>query len=209
MTTQLLASPAVRIFGILPAASIATLLILYLMHQLVHSDFIEIIEPVEADKILTFINDADTDIKNRYKPVDKPVKPEPPTVPPAAPEVELAKVEVDLATDGWYDSTPPVIGVSLPGYSADQATPFIKVQPAYPTTASSRGIEGFVDVVFDVSTAGTTENIRIVTAVPSSIFNGSVIQAVKRRKYKPRMVDDQPVKSFDIRERIVFELAKN
>ena len=93
MTTQLLASPAVRIFGILPAASIATLLILYLMHQLVHSDFIEIIEPVEADKILTFINDADTDIKNRYKPVDKPVKPEPPTVPPAAPEVELAKVE--------------------------------------------------------------------------------------------------------------------
>src|SRR5690606_37169519 len=110
---------------------------------------------------------------------------------------------------GLFNIVKPTIGVVLPDSSSDQAVPFIKVQPAYPTSASSRGIEGYVDVVFDVTTTGATENIRILTAFPSSIFNSSVIQAVKRRKYKPKIVDAQPIKSFDIRESITFELAKD
>jgi protein TonB len=32
-----------------------------------------------------------------------------------------------------------------------------------------------------------------------------VIQAIQRWKYKPKIVDGNPVKAFDVRERITFE----
>lgn len=209
MTTLTLANPFVRLLGILPAASVATLLILYLMHQLVHTDFVDIIEPEDDEAITAFINDASTDINNRYENLDKPVKPLPPTTPPEAPELDPVDPNVKTTTQGLLTVVKPEIDVQLDGSFGDRAMPFIKVQPNYPTSASSRGIEGYVDVMFDVAPTGATENIRIINAVPSTIFNSSVIQAIKRWKYKPRMVNDTPVKSYDVRERITFELAKS
>ncbi|HSX85075.1 MAG TPA: TonB family protein [Cellvibrio sp.] len=208
MTTLTLANPFVRMLSILPAASIATLLILYLMHQLVHTDFVDIVEPEDTEEITAFINEDPTDIKDRYEELEKPVKPQPPTTPPEAPEPDPVDPHVSKSTDGLLTGSKPVIEVTLNSSFGDQAMPFIKVQPNYPTSASSRGIEGYVDVIFDVAPTGATENIRIIHAVPSSIFNSSVVQAIKRWKYKPRMVNDAPVKSFDVRERITFELEK-
>ena len=57
MTTLTLANPFVRMLSILPAASIATLVMLYLMHQLVHTDFVDIIEPEDTEDITAFINE--------------------------------------------------------------------------------------------------------------------------------------------------------
>lgn len=208
MTTLTLANPFVRMLSILPAASIATLLILYLMHQLVHTDFVDIIEPEDTEDITTFINEEPRDINNRYENLEKPVKPQPPTTPPEAPELDPVNPEVNTLTDNLLAVVKPDINVELDSSFGDQAMPFIKVQPNYPTSASSRGIEGYVDVMFDVAPTGATENIRIINAVPSSVFNSSVVQAIKRWKYKPRMVNEVPVKSFDVRERITFELEK-
>ena len=208
MTTLTLANPCVRMLSILPAASIATLLILYLMYQLVHTDFVDIIEPEDTEDITTFINEEPRDINNRYENLEKPVKPQPPTTPPEAPELDPGSPEVITSTDGLFTGVKPIIDITLGNSFGDQAMPFIKVQPNYPTSASSRGIEGYVDVMFDVAPTGATENIRIINAVPSSVFNSSVVQAIKRWKYKPRMVNEVPVKSFDVRERITFELEK-
>lgn len=208
MTTFTLANPFVRMLSILPAASIATLSILYLMHQLVHTDFVDIIEPEDTEEITAFVNENPTDIKNRYEQLEKPVKPQPPTIQPSAPELDPVDPNVKATAHGLLAVTKPIIDVQLDSSFGDQAMPFIKVQPNYPTSASSRGIEGYVDVMFDVAPTGATENIRIINAVPSSIFNSSVVQAIKRWKYKPRMVNEVPVKSFDVRERITFELEK-
>jgi protein TonB len=138
----------------------------------------------------------------------KPEKPVPPQIQPTAPEPEPVEIEVDVKPGVVIGVLKPPVDIVLPVTGGDQAMPFIKVQPQYPATASARGIEGYVDVVFDVAATGATENIRIVNAFPSSVFNRSVVQAIKRWKYKPKLVDNQPVKSFDVRERITFELEK-
>ena len=99
MTTLTLANPFVRMLSILPAASIATLLILYLMHQLVHTDFVDIIEPEDTEDITAFINEEPRDINNRYENLEKPVKPQPPTTPPEAPELDPVNPDVNTLTD--------------------------------------------------------------------------------------------------------------
>ena len=50
----------------------------------------------------------------------------------------------------------------MKGFSANTPIPTVMVQPTYPRRAANKGIEGFVDVQFDVTEMGTAENIRIV-----------------------------------------------
>ena len=60
--------------------------------------------------------------------------------------------------------------------------PFIKIAPQYPANAATKGIEGYMDVMFDVTELGPTDNIRIIGYVSSTVFNKSVIKAVKAWK---------------------------
>lgn len=200
-------NPALRFLTILPVACAMTLGILFMMHLLVHKDFGEIVEQPEPPRIMPFTAEAPPLIEVRLKPA-KPEKPEKPTLPPTLSEVQVFDPVTDADGPGLTFTeiaiTPPTISIQ----TDNQLMPFIKVQPGYPATAAARSIEGYVDVVFDVTAAGATENIRIANAVPSSIFNRSVVQAVKRWKYKPKLIEGAPTKSFDVHERITFELEK-
>jgi periplasmic protein TonB len=89
-----------------------------------------------------------------------------------------------------------------------QSLPMVKFAPAYPSVATAKGIEGFVDVVFDVTETGATENIQIVYAEPAKIFNSAVLKAVARWKYKPKMEEGIPMKMYGLRERIRFNMEK-
>jgi protein TonB len=86
--------------------------------------------------------------------------------------------------------------------------PFIKIAPQYPSAAANKGIEGYVDVIFDVTELGSTDNIRITGYVPSAVFNNSVMKAVKGWKYKPNEVNGVAVRTPDVRDRIRFTLEK-
>tara|TARA_B100000809_G_C15134550_1_gene529979 strand:+ start:550 stop:729 length:180 start_codon:yes stop_codon:yes gene_type:complete len=53
----------------------------------------------------------------------------------------------------------------------NQLSPFIRVSPRYPRRALMKGVEGYVDVSFDVATFGGTVNISILAQslpVPST-----------------------------------------
>ena len=86
--------------------------------------------------------------------------------------------------------------------------PMVRVNPIYPQPAAAKGIEGFVDVIFDVSETGSTQNIEVVYAEPERIFNSAVVKAVSRWKYKPKMEDGVAVRMTGVRERIRFNLEK-
>src|SRR5690606_14553960 len=93
--------------------------------------------------------------------------------------------------------------------------PIVKVAPEYPSTAASRGIEGFCMVEFTVTTAGTTRDVRVVEGEctnkegkPTSVFNRASIRAAERFKYRPKVLDGEPIEVPGIRNRFVFELAK-
>ena len=70
-----------------------------------------------------------------------------------------------------------------------------------------KGIEGYVIVEFKVTKAGTTKDIRIVKAKPSSIFNKAAKRAIKKWKYNPQYLDGKPV---EIKQsvRLNFELEE-
>lgn len=94
----------------------------------------------------------------------------------------------------------------IPVIDSSHILPMVKVNPNYPQAAATRGIEGFVDVMFDVTETGSTQNIEVVYAEPENIFNSAVIKAVSRWKYKAKMEDGVAVKVFGVRERIRFNL---
>ncbi|MDC0082435.1 energy transducer TonB, partial [Emcibacteraceae bacterium] len=84
--------------------------------------------------------------------------------------------------------------------------PIVRVPPQYPSRAAENGIEGYVIVTFTVTAEGTTKNI---VAIESShkMFVREAVKAARKYKYKPRVVDGEPIESSGVRVRIEFELA--
>lgn len=81
-----------------------------------------------------------------------------------------------------------------------------QVQPKYPVRAINRGIEGYVDVRFDITKFGATENVRIISALPEGVFEKAAMAAVMRWRYQPRTKDGVAVGYRDMTQRLRFQL---
>ncbi|AZQ12458.1 energy transducer TonB [Shewanella khirikhana] len=86
------------------------------------------------------------------------------------------------------------------------AVPVVQIQPNYPISAAQNGKEGFVVLGFDIAADGSTTNIRVLDANPKRTFDAAARDAVKRWKYKPRMVDGKPVAVSNQQIRLDFSL---
>ena len=86
-------------------------------------------------------------------------------------------------------------------------TPLVKVPPLYPIRAKRRGIEGSVTVEFIVTKQGRVEQIRIIEAIPETVFNKSVTTCLAQWKFKPGTVEGIPVNTL-ARTTIRFKLDK-
>jgi len=199
-------SPFGRAMGVMPAALLMTVSLLYAMHYLIHNDYPVVIDD-PREKIPTFIMDTPPPIVTRED--EPPVRPVEQQLPPPANRMELLEVVIDGSSLNIRDpvviAKPPITGTFGMG---GQMVPFIKIAPQYPTAAATKGVEGYVDVMFDVTELGSTDNIRIIGYVPSSVFNKSVLKAVKGWKYKPHEVDGVAVRTFDVKDRIRFAMEK-
>jgi len=195
-----------RAAGVICAALLMTMSLLYAMHYLIHNDYPAVIEDAIAT-IPEFIMDAPPPIVTREE--EPPVRPVEQQLPPPVNRFDPPEVNIDgegMHLGGPVDIVkPPIKGTFGVG---GQMVPFIKIAPQYPVTAASKGVEGYVDVMFDVTELGSTDNIRIIGYVPSAVFNKSVIKAVKGWKYKPNQVDGVAVRTFDVKDRIRFTMEK-
>lgn len=86
--------------------------------------------------------------------------------------------------------------------------PIVKIAPVYPAAAQSRGIEGFCIVEYTVTTAGTTRDVVVLEADPPGIFNKVSIAAALKFKYRPRVVDGEPIEVYGVRNRFIYELER-
>jgi len=149
-------------------------------------------------------------VRKTPKPKKPPQPDEPPPTPPppemdnAAPDtssVAVSAVKVDAN-----------INLSASGFGLQTADgeylPIVKVQPIYPQRALSRGIEGYVIVEFTVTKQGTTRDIHVVEAKPTGIFDRAAMQAAAKFKYKPRVIDGEPIEVPGVRNIIRFELEE-
>jgi periplasmic protein TonB len=80
-----------------------------------------------------------------------------------------------------------------------------KVQPNYPTDALNQQVEGTVAVRARIETNGTVSNVRALSGSP--LLTTAAVNAVRGWKYKPEMLNGQPVAS-DIVVTVQFVLPR-
>jgi protein TonB len=138
---------------------------------------------------------------------DKPDKP--PDVPPEVPPQDTDSVDPNAPT---INIPPPsvsnTVDIGGPGgmnVAEGDYLPIVRVAPVYPARALSRGIEGYVDMSFTVTTAGTVKD-PIVMFSTSSLFERAATRAVLKFKYKPRVTDGIPVEVSGVKTRISFKI---
>ena len=82
-----------------------------------------------------------------------------------------------------------------------------RASPKYPKAAERENIQGHVVLQFTVTAAGTVRDPIVVDSAPPSIFNAAAIEAVRKFRYSPRIVNGRPVEVRGVRTRFRFQLS--
>lgn len=97
-------------------------------------------------------------------------------------------------------------GGSKPSQVNQELRQIVGAPADYPRRALRRSVEGFVVVSFTVTKSGDVVDIQVDEADPQGYFEESVIEAVEKYKFQPRIVNGSPVETKGISRRIVFKL---
>ena len=68
-------------------------------------------------------------------------------------------------------------------------------------------IEGYVIVEYWVTKTGAVRDPVVIDAKPPGIFNRAAINAALKYKYKPKVINGEPVDVPGVKTRITFEMA--
>jgi protein TonB len=82
------------------------------------------------------------------------------------------------------------------GLADREPLPLVRVEPEYPPQARQRKLEGWVQVRFTISTAGSVKDAAVVKS-SDSMFERNAIQAVNKWKYQPQLVGGKPAEAPD------------
>jgi protein TonB len=85
-------------------------------------------------------------------------------------------------------------------------TPLVRPNPDYPPRAIAGQIEGWVQVQFSVTVAGTVRDAVVVASEPGTIFDEAALKAIARWRYNPRVVDGAAVERVGLQALIRFTL---
>jgi len=137
--------------------------------------------------------------------------PKPPETPPETPPQDMDNMDPNAPT---INVPPPTMTANTdiggPGgmnIAEGDYLPIVRVAPVYPARALSRGLEGYVDLSFTVTTTGTVRD-PIILFSTSSLFERAASRAVLKFKYKPRVVDGVPVDVPGVKTRITFQIEE-
>ena len=165
---------------------------------------------------LDFIQVDQDQIENIRKRTPPP-EPEEPEEPPPPPELAVAdtdrpsqvmpNIEMPSIDLGVSAGNGPYLGnwqAGDPGAEGD-VIPIVRIEPQFPREALINGTEGWVDIEFTIEPDGSVSNPKVVAAEPRRIFDRNAIRAIYKWKFKPRIIDGQPV-ARQARQRLDFKL---
>ncbi len=152
--------------------------------------------------------EAEIEEKKREKP-----EREKPEQAPVTPTLSVAKEEgVDLGLDveaiaaglgtefgsaGGHGGDGSLGGLAFSAGLADRdPLPLVRVEPQYPPEAQRRKLEGWVQLRFTISTAGSVKD-PVVVKSSHSLFERNALQAVSKWKYQPQMRAGKPAEAPD------------
>lgn len=155
--------------------------------------------------------DSKTSQTQRFKPKPPPPPDAPP--PPAAAEPDTSDADTGMSFDiGGVQVAGVEAGMSGPGTGLGgdgDATPIFRIEPRYPIKAARDGKEGYVVLSFTINEIGGVDDVKVIEAKPKRLFDKEARRALKRWKYKPRVVDGKPEKVPGQTVRLDFNLDKS
>jgi len=97
-------------------------------------------------------------------------------------------------------------GLAFGGGMSDRGVlPLVRVEPQYPPQAARRGLEGWVQLRFTISTAGSVKDVAVVKS-SNAIFERAAAAAVGKWKYEPQVRGGQSVETPGIEVVLRFKL---
>lgn len=154
--------------------------------------------------------------KQDTKVQDKPrVKPKPPTPPeqPPLPDTPPPDSSSDIDTNMSFNMSGVVAGSASTGFKLGNmmtrdgdATPIVRIEPQYPIAAARDGKEGWVQLSFTINELGGVDDIEVIDADPKRIFDREAKRALRKWKYKPKIVDGKALKQPGMTVQLDFTL---
>ena len=140
----------------------------------------------------------------------KPEKVEDPEEPP--PEMQPLEFDMDMDVDvvNLAPTAKVDVSISSSGMSSGDGEylPIVKVAPIYPRRAQTRGISGYCIVEYTVTKTGSIRDPQAVDCQPSGIFESASVKAAEKFKYKPRVVDGEPIEVAGVQNKFTYELEQ-
>ncbi|TKB44669.1 energy transducer TonB [Thalassotalea mangrovi] len=148
----------------------------------------------------------------------KRVPPPPPPPPKVPPKPQAPEPDTSNNNSGLSFNVP---GVELSGASAGmdapgagfgrdgEATPIVRIEPKYPIQAARDGKEGWVQLSFTINEVGGVEDVEVIAAEPKRIFDKEAKRALRKWKYKPKIVDGKPLKQPGMTVQLDFKMGQD
>jgi protein TonB len=146
----------------------------------------------------------DTDVETKRNKVEQPK----PQKAPEIPTIESAAGGPGGASVSVMTPSFEISGVGISVGSDRDVIPLVRINPEYPARAKSRGVEGWVQVEFTITPAGTVKDPKVVDADPKGLFEKAALEAIARWKYNPKVEEGRPVERRGVQVVLRFELEK-
>ena len=209
----------VKLFAISCVAGLVGVLLFILMQLLIApAGYLK--KNASEQTYLNFVrvdkNNEDLKTKKRQPPKEPP----PPEAPPQTPQVSQ---EIAVANTQSMNISMPSLGMSinagtgpflgslkqgqgLASFDTD-VIPLVQVPPAYPRKAKLAKIQGYVTMEVTINPDGTVSHAQVTEAKPPRLFDAAAIAAIKRWKFRPKIVDGTP-QAQRAKQTIEFKLNK-
>ncbi len=182
--------------------------LIFLMQLLISIDSGALGEP--RDRQITDIHMPDHKLE-LIRRAEKPERPKTLAVPPP---LKLQPESPDIPEQVKLDVPPVAVDTSIDlddfamGVIDGDYLPIIRVAPVYPLNALRSGIEGYAIVEFTVTRTGSVTDVRVVDAQPRHVFSRVAREAATQFKYKPMIVDGEPVDVKGVKNKFTFRISR-
>ncbi len=121
-------------------------------------------------------------------------------------EAEFQKLNAMYSTDTLIKELYPIL-VKPEGEKAFGAIPVSIIEPKWPRKALMRGIQGWVQVQFDLDKSGVPRNLHLLQSFPDKIFSRTALNVVPKWRFKPKQnLSGEAIPSYRLLYTMTFRL---
>jgi len=199
------AAVATRYLGGAVLAAVVTALLFVVMFSLIATNDLALDQTPLVPVADVVLGATEIDVRAQTAKPDKPDEPEIPPPPMDIPQQSTFDIDTSISVN-FAPVAAMNIGVGNMNVSDGEYLPIVKVAPIYPRRAQSRGIQGYCIIEYTVTKAGAIRDAQALECKPKGFFERASLKAAEKFKYKPRIVDGEPIEVSGVRNKFTYTL---